>query len=283
MKEQEIKKTVRERYGKIAKQGGSCCAPQTQSCCGATDLAKTLSKSVGYTEEDLNAAPEGANLGLGCGNPVALASLKEGEVVVDLGSGAGFDCFLASRVVGEKGKVIGIDMTAEMLEKARENAARGNSKNVEFRLGEIENLPVADNYADIVISNCVINLSPDKKRVFSEAYRVLKPGGRLMVSDIVLLEELPQAVQKSVAAYIGCVAGASIKQDYLDDIKGAGFDEIKVIGDTGFATDIVEKEPALKAMVEGENISKEDLSKVGKSVRSIKVSAVKPQIGRRAG
>ena len=275
MKEQEIKKTVRERYGKLAKLGGSCCTPQAESCCGVTELAKTISKGVGYTDEDLKSAPEGANLGLGCGNPVALASLKEGEIVVDLGSGAGFDCFLASRIVGDKGKVIGIDMTAEMLEKARENAAKGGSKNVEFRLGEIENLPVADSYADIVISNCVINLSPDKKRVFSEAYRVLKPGGRLMVSDIVLLEELPKAVQKSVAAYIGCVAGASLKQSYLDDIKSAGFDEVKVIGDTGFATDIVEKDPALKAIVEGENISKDDLKRVGKSVRSIKVSAVK--------
>jgi SAM-dependent methyltransferase len=275
MKEEEIKKTVRERYGRLAKLGDSCCAPQIESCCGLTDLAKTISKSVGYTDDDLNAAPEGANLGLGCGNPVALASLKEGEVVVDLGSGGGFDCFLASRIVGEKGKVIGIDMTAEMLEKARENAAKGGYKNVEFRLGEIENLPVADSYANIVISNCVINLAPDKKRVFREAYRVLKPGGRLMVSDIVLLEGLPQAVQKSVAAYIGCVAGASFKQDYLDDIKSAGFDEVKVIGDTGFAIDIVEKEPALKAIVGSENISRDDLRKVGKSVRSIKVSAVK--------
>jgi len=227
--------------------------------------------------------PSGSNLGLGCGNPTALASIKSGEIVLDLGSGAGLDCFLASNKVGPKGKVIGVDMTAEMLAQARDNALKGGYKNVEFRLGEIENLPVADGYADIIISNCVINLSPDKKRVFSEAYRVLKPGGRLMVSDIVLLEELPQAVEKSVAAYIGCVAGASLKQDYLNDIKRAGFDEVKVIGDTGFATDILEKEPALKAIVDSENISKEDLSKVGKSVRSIKVSAVKPQIGRRAG
>ena len=276
MKEQEIKKTVRERYGKLAELGGSCCAAQARSCCGPTNLANTISKSVGYTDEDLTSAPEGANLGLGCGNPVALASLKEGEVVVDLGSGAGFDCFLAAQRVGDRGKVIGVDMTPEMLERARENAVKSGSKNVEFRLGEIENLPVADNYADIVISNCVINLAPDKKKVFSEAYRVLKPGGRLMVSDIALLEELPEAVQKSVAAYIGCVAGASIKQDYLDYIKGAGFDDIKVIGDTGFAGDILDNKSTLKAIVDMVDISADDLKKAGMSVRSIKVSAVKP-------
>jgi SAM-dependent methyltransferase len=275
MKEQEIKKTVRERYGKLARLGGSCYAPQAQSCCGGTDLAKTLSKSAGYTDEDLNAAPEGANLGLGCGNPVALASLKEGEVVVDLGSGAGFDCFLASRIVGEKGKVIGVDMTAEMLEKARENAAKGGYKNVEFRLGEIENLPVANSFADIIISNCVINLSPDKKRVFSEAYRVLKPGGRLMVSDIVLLEELPQAVQKSVSAYIGCVAGALLKERYLETIKSAGFSEVKVIGETSFGEQVLEAEPALKAIANSESIPESDMTKAGKAVRSIKVSAIK--------
>ncbi|MDD5311715.1 MAG: arsenite methyltransferase [Dehalococcoidia bacterium] len=275
MKEQEIKKTVRERYGKLAKTSSSCCGPQVQSCCGASDVVKNISKSVGYTQKDIESVPEGANLGLGCGNPVALASLKEGEIVVDLGSGAGFDCFLAAKAVGNKGKVIGIDMTSEMLEKARDNADRDGYKNVEFRLGEIENLPVADNTADIVISNCVINLSPDKERVFREAYRVLKPGGRLMVSDIVLLESLPASVQKSVAAYIGCVAGASLKEKYLEAIQKAGFAEINVVGETGFGTDFIVNDPTMKAIVEGEHISKDDLSRAGKAVRSIKVSALK--------
>ena len=160
---------------------------------------------IGYSEEEMTAVPEGANLGLGCGNPTAMASLKEGETVLDLGAGAGFDCFLAAGKVGPEGRVIGIDMTPEMLEKARENAQKGNFSNVEFRLGEIENLPVADGIIDIIISNCVINLVPDKDRVFSEAFRVLKPGGRIMVSDIVLTKELPDFIKNNMAAYVGCI------------------------------------------------------------------------------
>src|SRR3989304_1161535 len=198
MKESRIRKYVRDRYAGIAREGGSCCAPKA-SCCAESE-ADTLSRKIGYSEEELKAVPEGANLGLGCGNPIALASLKEGETVLDLGSGAGFDCFLAARAVGSKGRVIGVDMTPEMIEKARENARKGGYANVEFRLGEIEHLPAADGSVDAVISNCVINLSTAKDKVFAESYRVLKPGGRVMISDLVLSRELPEPVAGSLAA-----------------------------------------------------------------------------------
>jgi len=233
MKEVEIKKAVRERYAQIAVKESSCCVP-SNSCCGTTDRATDTSKKIGYRDEELNSVPEGANLGLGCGNPTALASLKEGETVLDLGSGAGFDCFLAANKVGQKGKVIGVDMTPEMIDKARENASKSGYLNIEFRLGEIENLPVADNSVDAVISNCVINLSPDKGRVFKEAYRALRPGGRVMVSDIVLLKELPESIRGSVQAYVGCVAGASRKEEYLATMAAAGFQEVEVVSEKSF-------------------------------------------------
>jgi len=230
MKDDEIKQAVRERYAQIAVKESSCCAP-SNTCCGTTDQATDISKKIGYRDEELDSVPEGANLGLGCGNPTALASLKEGETVLDLGSGGGFDCFLASNMVGQKGKVIGVDMTSEMIDKARENARKSGYENVEFRLGEIENLPVADNSVDAIISNCVINLSPDKGRVFKEAYRALKPGGRVMVSDIVLLQELPESIKNSVEAYVGCVAGASRKEDYLATVAAAGFQEVETVSE----------------------------------------------------
>ncbi len=233
MKDDEIKQAVRERYAQIAAEESSCCAP-SNTCCGTTDQATDISKKIGYRDEELDSVPEGANLGLGCGNPTALASLKEGETVLDLGSGGGFDCFLASNMVGQKGKVIGIDMTSEMIDKARENARKSGYLNVEFRLGEIENLPVADNSVDAIISNCVINLSPDKGRVFKEAYRALKPGGRVMVSDIVLLQELPESIKNSVEAYVGCVAGASRKEDYLATVAAAGFQEVETVSEVSF-------------------------------------------------
>ncbi len=277
MKEEEIKKAVREGYGKIAKKRSSCCAPAA-SCCGSQDLVQDISKKIGYSEEDLKIVPEGANLGLGCGNPVALASLKPGEIVLDLGSGAGFDCFLAVNQVGKTGKVIGVDMTAEMIDKARENARKGNYENVEFRLGEIENLPVANNYADIIISNCVINLSPDKRRVFQEAFRVLKPGGRLMVSDIVLLKELPEVIKNSVAAYIGCLAGAVSKKDYLGAIQEAGFERTKVIDEVTFPAELLTNDPIIREIKikKNLNMSREKARELARSVVSIKVSAVKP-------
>lgn len=211
--QQAVRETVREGYARIAEgKAGSCCGPS--SCCGADPAAEAdqLAQAVGYGSEDLAALPEGANMGLSCGNPVALASLKPGEVVVDLGSGGGFDVFIAGRRVGAAGRAIGVDMTPEMLAKARRNVAvyreRSGLDNVEFRLGEIEHLPLADNSVDAIISNCVINLSPDKAQVWREIARVLKPGGRVSVSDIALLQPLPEAIAQKVAALVGCVAGA---------------------------------------------------------------------------
>jgi SAM-dependent methyltransferase len=234
-----------------------------------------VSKFVGYSEDEMNSVPEGANLGLGCGNPTALASLKEGESVLDLGSGAGFDAFLAAKKVGAKGKVIGVDMTPEMLDKARANAKKGKYVNVQFRLGEIENLPVADNSIDVIISNCVINLAPNKKRVFEEAFRVLAPNGRLMVSDIVLLKPLPNAVQESVEAYAGCIAGAEIKDTYLNLIRKAGFSEVKVLDEKTYPIEFIVSEDTFKGAIDQLELSKEELKATADTIVSVKVSAVK--------
>jgi SAM-dependent methyltransferase len=277
MEDKKIREIVRKSYGRIAEQNSLCCATVIPNC-GDVDAAHDISKRIGYTEEELKAVPEGANLGLGCGNPVALASLKEGETVLDLGSGAGFDCFLAAGKVGEKGKVIGVDMTPEMIERARENASKGNYKNVEFRLGEIENLPVADNSVDVVISNCVINLALDKRRVFKEAFRVLKTGGRLMISDIVLLTEVPDSIKNSVEAYVGCISGAVMRDEYIETIKTAGFQEVKIINETSFPLELLTNDPAVKTIVENLKIpteQKEDFLKFASSVVSIKVYAAK--------
>jgi len=276
MDENRITKIVREGYAKVARRGTSCCVPAS-SCCGSPDSASGISKRIGYSEEDLRAAPEGANLGLGCGNPVALASLREGDTVLDLGSGGGFDCFLAADKVGKRGKVIGVDMTAEMLDRARENARKGNYDKVEFRLGEIENLPVGDNQVDVIISNCVINLSPSKGRVFREAFRVLRSGGRLMVSDIVLLKELPVGIRNSVAAYVGCVAGAVTKKEYLEAIQAAGFEETEVLDETVFPSQFLANDPTVKEIVENLRLTREEADDLASSVVSIKVSAVKPR------
>lgn len=256
-KPDQIKKIVRDGYAKIATQSVSCCS--SSSCCGNTSLAKDISKSVGYSDEEINIVPEGANLGLGCGNPVAIASLREGDVVLDLGSGAGFDAFLASSRVGNTGRVIGVDMTPEMINKARENARKSDYKNVEFRFSEIEKLSVEDNSIDVIISNCVINLSPDKQSVFKEAFRVLRPGGRLMVSDLVLTKELPGIIKESVEAYVGCLAGAIKKDEYLNLITMAGFQDVEVISESSYPVD---------AMFD-------NLKAAQDVVVSIKVSAVK--------
>jgi len=221
----KIRKNVRNRYAEIAKSKGYCGV----SCCSSAPVkAADESAKIGYSAKDLQAVPAGSNMGLGCGNPQAIAMLKKGEVVLDLGSGGGFDCFLAAEKVGNSGRVIGVDMTPEMMSKARENAVKGKYKNVEFRLGEIEHLPVADSSVNVIISNCVINLSPDKKQVFREAYRVLKHGGRLAISDVVAVKKLPDRVKKNLAAYAGCVAGAALVSDLKDMLSKAGFSKVKV-------------------------------------------------------
>ncbi|HVK39093.1 MAG TPA: arsenite methyltransferase [Candidatus Kapabacteria bacterium] len=222
----EIRTAVRENYGKVADSGCGC----GPSCCEPSaplDLA-AQSRALGYSDEEIAAVPEGANLGLGCGNPQAIAAMKPGETVLDLGSGAGFDAFLAATAVGPTGRVIGVDMTPSMLAKARENAAKSGRTNVEFRLGEIEQLPVADATVDVIISNCVINLSPEKGRVFNEAYRVLRAGGRLAISDVVATAELPASIRGDLALYSGCVAGASTIDELEAMMHAAGFTDIVI-------------------------------------------------------
>ena len=277
MSEKNIKKAIRDSYAKVA-AGSSCCSGPITNCCGQKDLAKEISSSIGYTREDMDKAPEGSNLGLGCGNPIALASLKKGEVVLDLGSGAGFDCFLAADKVGPEGKVIGVDMTPEMLEKARENAQKDNFTNIEFRLGEIENLPVADGTVDIIISNCVINLSTDKDSVFSEAFRVLKPGGRIMVSDIVLTKELPDLIKNNVSAYVGCISGAMIKEDYLNAIKKAGFTDVKILDEINFSINYIVSDNTAVIIKNDLDLDKDMVNDLEESILSIKVYALKKNI-----
>jgi arsenite methyltransferase len=229
----DIRNVVREKYGAIAEKVDEGCGCGSGGCCGGSAVDQ-VAEYIGYTPEQLAALPEGANLGLGCGNPLAHAVPKAGEVVLDLGSGAGMDAFLAGREVGPTGRVIGVDMTPQMLEKARANAAAVGAQNVEFRLGEIEHLPVADGSVDLVISNCVVNLSPDKEQVFREAFRALRPGGRMVVSDLVLLRTLSEEVRRSVEAYVGCVAGAAMKEDYLRAIREAGFRDVAVVEERSY-------------------------------------------------
>jgi arsenite methyltransferase len=262
---EEIKSFVRERYAGLARrQGKSCCAPQVpvsgSSCCAGADSGLLSRVQKLYMNEDLDNLPgEVANFSLGCGNPLALAELKEGEVVLDLGSGGGLDCFLAAEKVGAQGKVIGLDMTPEMIQLARQNAKKMGATNVEFRPGEMESMPIKDNSVDVVISNCVINLSPDKDAVFREAYRVLKPGGRLSISDIVLLGELPQEVKTSLEEWAGCIAGALQEKVYLDKIKAAGF--VRITADRSI----------LPLYVEGQSGSG-----MGRAIASARVKAFKP-------
>ncbi len=223
----QLRESVRSRYGGIASAGESCCCGG-DSCCGATPDLKEHAERLGYSTDEIDVLPEGADMGLGCGNPHAIANLKEGEVVLDLGSGGGLDCFLASPRVGPTGRAIGVDMTAEMVQKARANARSGGYTNVEFRLGEIEHLPVADSSIDVILSNCVINLSPDKESVFRETFRVLRPGGRLAISDVVAVKPLPAGVTQDPDTYCGCVGGAAFVHDVESMLTAAGFKDVRI-------------------------------------------------------
>lgn len=248
MEEKTIKEKVKERYSEVLIRKCGC----GSACCENTDRLMETAERIGYSAEDMKNIPPESFHGLGCGNPVALAELKEGETVLDLGSGAGVDVFLAANKVGEKGFVIGVDMTAEMIKKAEENAKKHGYKNVEFRLGEIENLPVDDNSVDVIISNCVINLSPDKLQTFREAYRVLKPGGRMMVSDLVTEGPVPEGIKKNFDLWTGCIAGALERKDYMNKIKEAGFQDMAVVEENTWTDD-----------------------KINVTVTSIKVKAIK--------
>jgi len=263
-----VRDMVREGYAGIARNTGQCCG-------GAGANADAIARRIGYSDDEVQAVPAGANLGLGCGNPLALAGVERGETVLDLGSGAGFDAFLAAQAVGPAGRVIGVDMTSEMLARADANARAAGVENVEFRKGCIEALPIDDASVDVVISNCVINLSPEKAKVFREAFRVLRPGGRLAISDLVLRAPLPRGLLKSVEAYVGCVAGAMLRDDYLAAIEAAGFRTVEVVAEASFGGTVDLQTPEILAALAKDGLTTENAERILESVVSVKVVARK--------
>jgi SAM-dependent methyltransferase len=261
----EIRDLVQEGYTRVVQELDASDAGR----------AEDVGRRIGYSEDQLEAVPEGANLGVGCGNPTAIDTLRAGETVVDLGSGAGMDAFLAARQVGPTGRVIGVDMTDAMLEKARDNARKTGVENVEFRKGHIEELPIEDESVDAIISNCVINLSPEKDRVYREAFRVLRPGGRVMISDIVLERPLPQVVLDSIDAYLGCVGGASLRAEYLETIAKAGFREVRVQREASFVDAIALDDPRVQEVMERLGISADEAKSYADAVTSLSIYALK--------
>jgi len=264
----QLREVVSKSYGKIAERA-------TQDPEGTAPRVAEAARRIGYEAEQLDEVPEGANLGVGCGNPTAIDALRPGDVVVDLGCGAGMDSFLAARAVGPEGSVIGVDMTDAMLEKARANAQKAGISNVDFRKGFIEDLPIEDASVDVIISNCVINLSPEKKKVYAEAHRVLRPGGRVMVSDVVLERELPEAVLQSVDAYIGCVGGASLREPYLQTIRDAGFSEVRVDREACFGDTIDLDDPQVREAMKKLGVDEEQAREYGRAVTSLHIFARK--------
>lgn len=268
---EEIRSAVRERYARAATGSGGCCEP---SCCGGTTDADAAAVAVGYSADALESLPGEANLGLGCGNPTAFASLQPGQTVLDLGSGGGIDCFLAARAVGPTGWVIGVDMTPEMVSKARANASKGGFENVEFRLGEIEALPVADASVDVIISNCVLNLSPEKSRVLAEAFRVLRPGGRIVVSDMVSDHPVPEVVSGSLDAVAGCLP---VPRDlYLDEFRQAGFTDVRITGERKYPADYILADPGVKRYLADHPSARPALEDFADSIHGAHFEATRP-------
>lgn len=277
MNTNSVKQSVIEGYGKLAKSTNNGLFSKLFACCDPTENANKIGTVIGYSPEELDAVPENSNLGVGCGNPSALAGIKKGETVVDLGSGAGFDAFIVSPIVSKTGKVIGIDLSDEMLDLARKNAKKGDYENVAFIKGDIEDLPLTDQTADHIISNCVINLSLNKDKVYKEAFRVLKKGGKLSVSDIVLEKELPDFVKNSLAGHIACVSGAEKLEDYLKYVKDAGFSAIKVESKSKFPLELMLTDPQVTKIAQEMNFSldSEEAKEIASNVTSISITAIK--------
>ena len=276
MNNEQIQKNVKSGYADIVKRNTKkSFLPNIFQCCDPKEIATDIGKKIGYSEEELRNVPEDANLGIGCGNPIGLASIKKGETILDLGSGAGFDCFLASRETGETGKVIGVDITPEMVAQAKKNAEKGNYRNVEFKVGEIENLPIESDSIDLIISNCVINLSNQKNQVFKEAFRVSKSNGRIMISDIILLHDLPDYVKNSVEGHIACLAGAVRKEDYINAIASAGFSDISIDKEAPFPLELMLNDPIAKKIIEENNLTEKEIKDFANSIASISISAKK--------
>lgn len=272
-----VKKSVIESYGNLAKSRTNSLFSKLFACCDPSDQADKIAENIGYSKEVLDQVPKNANLGVGCGNPSALAKIKKGETIIDLGSGAGFDAFIVSKMVGQFGKVIGIDLSDEMLDLARKNAEKGEYKNVDFLKGDIEELPLKDNIADHVISNCVINLSLNKGKVYAEAFRVLKEGGEISISDIVLEKELPDFIKDSLAGHVACVSGAEKLDDYLQYVEDAGFKNVKVVSTSEFPLELMLTDPQIMKIAQemNFNLDSEQAKDIASSVKSISLSATK--------
>ena len=278
MDKEQFKTSIKTGYANILKQSTqNKLTTSLFQCCNPQDITKEVGRKIGYSDEQLTKVPENSNLGVGCGNPIALSSIKKGETILDLGSGAGFDCFLASQETGEAGKVIGVDFTPEMVNQANLNAEKGNYNNVEFKIGEIENLPIDDNTIDLIISNCVINLSNQKEQVFTEAFRVAKQGGRLMISDLVLLKELPDYILNSIEGHIACLSGTIRKSDYINAIEKAGFSNIKTDKEHPFPMELFLSDPLAKKIVTDNNLTEKEIKDIINSIESVSISATKNQ------